>query len=62
MKIKAASQLHSAVLVNKIHNLKINYKIDYVGTDIENRYLFGFDMDYKNYLRNVNAVHAIKGM
>ena len=40
---KGASQLHSAVLVNKIHNIKINY----VGIDIEDRYLFGFDINYK---------------
>lgn len=61
-KEKGASHVHSAVLVNKIHNRKINYKADYVGIDIEDRYLFGFGMDYKNYLRNVNAIHAVKGM
>ena len=61
-KNKGASQVYTAVLVNKIHNRKADFNIDYVGVDIEDRYLFGFGMDYKNYLRNVNAIHAVKGM
>ncbi|GMR16796.1 MAG: hypoxanthine-guanine phosphoribosyltransferase [Gammaproteobacteria bacterium] len=61
-KEKGATEVHSVVLVNKIHNRKANYKPDYIGLEIEDRYLFGFGMDYKNYLRNVNAIHAVKGM
>ena len=61
-KEKGAANVHTAVLVNKIHNRKADFKLDYVGLDIEDRYLFGFGMDYKNYLRNVNAIHAVKGM
>jgi len=59
---KGASEVRSTVLVNKLHNRKSDYEVDYVGIDIEDRYLFGFGMDYKNYLRNVNAIHAVKGM
>ena len=61
-KEKGAATVRSVVLVNKIHDRKADYKPDYVGVDIEDRYLFGFGMDYKNYLRNVNAIHAVKGM
>lgn len=61
-KSEGASSVYSAVLVNKVHDRKANYKVDYVGIDIEDRYLFGFGMDYKSYLRNVNAIHAVKGM
>lgn len=61
-KDKGAAEVNSVVLVNKIHNRKADYKPDYVGLDIEDRYLFGFGMDYKNYLRNINAIHAVKGM
>ena len=61
-KDKGAAEVRSAVLVNKIHNRKVNYTPDYIGLEIEDRYLFGFGMDYKNYLRNVNAIHAVKGM
>lgn len=59
---KGAAKVSSVVLVNKLHDRKANYQPDYVGIDIEDRYLFGFGMDYKNYLRNVNAIHAVKGM
>lgn len=61
-KDKGAAEVHSAVLVNKLHQRKVNFEPDYIGLDIEDRYLFGFGMDYKNYLRNVNAIHAVKGM
>lgn len=61
-KEKGASEVYSAVLVNKIHDRKAGYTPNYIGIDIEDRYLFGFGMDYKNYLRNVNAIHAVKGM
>ena len=59
---KGAASVHSAVLVNKIHDRKVDFCPDYVGIDLEDRYLFGFGMDYKNYLRNINAIHAVKGM
>ena len=59
---KGATDVYSAVLVNKLHDRKADYKPNYIGIDIEDRYLFGFGMDYKNYLRNVNAIHAVKGM
>ena len=61
-KDKGASKVHSVVLVNKLHNRKIDFKPDYIGLDIEDRYLFGFGMDYKNYLRNLNSIHAVKGI
>lgn len=61
-KEKSATKIYSAVLVDKIHNRKIDYKPNYIGLEIEDRYLFGFGMDYKNYLRNVFAIHAVKGM
>ena len=61
-KQKGAADVYSAVLVSKIHNRKVDYQPNYIGLEIEDRYLFGFGMDYKNYLRNVNAIHAVKGM
>lgn len=61
-KQKGAANVYSVVLVNKIHNRKVDYQPNYIGLEIEDRYLFGFGMDYKNYLRNVNAIHAVKGM
>lgn len=59
---KGASKVYSAVLVNKVHERKVDFKPNYIGLNIEDRYLFGFGMDYKNYLRNVNTIRAVKGM
>lgn len=61
-KEKGAAEVYSAVLVNKVHDRKADYSPTYIGLNIEDRYLFGFGMDYKHYLRNVNAIHAVKGM
>lgn len=61
-KSKQAASVSTAVLVNKLHERKVDFNVDYIGLDIEDRYLFGFGMDYKNYLRNLNAIHAVKGM
>lgn len=61
-KSNGASHVHTAVLVDKLHNRKADFKVDYIGVEIEDRYLFGFGMDYKNYLRNINGIHAVKGL
>lgn len=61
-KEQGASSVVSAVLVNKVHDRKVDYQPNYIGLNIEDRFLFGFGMDYKNYLRNLNAIHAVKGM
>ncbi len=61
-KEQGAAEVSSAVLVNKVHSRKVKLNPAYVGIELEDRYLFGFGMDYKNYLRNVNAIHAVKGM
>ena len=61
-KEKGAARIYSAVLVNKLHDRKVDYMPNYIGLNIEDRYLFGFGLDYKHYLRNVHAIHAVKGM
>ncbi len=32
---------------------------DYAGLKVENKFLFGFGLDYHGYLRNVPAIHAV---
>jgi hypoxanthine phosphoribosyltransferase len=59
---KGATHVHTAVLVDKLHTRKADFKVDYIGVEIEDRYLFGFGMDYKNYLRNINGIHAVIGL
>ncbi len=55
-------KVYTAVLVNKRHNRKAqpNWQPDFVGLEVEDRYVFGFGMDYKNYWRNVPGIYAVK--
>lgn len=55
---QGASRVMSAVLVNKLHQRKGKRAADFVGLDVEDRYLFGFGMDYKGHLRNVPGIYA----
>ncbi|MGM0595354.1 MAG: hypoxanthine-guanine phosphoribosyltransferase [Pseudomonadota bacterium] len=57
---KGASEVHSAVLVKKRHERNIGIEADYVGLETEDRYLFGYGMDYKEYLRNAPGIFAVK--
>lgn len=57
-KEQGAASIFTAVLVNK--KLAYNKPItaDFVGLEVENRYLFGYGMDYKGYLRNASGIYA----
>lgn len=52
-----------AVLVDKQHRRKARRDIipDYIGLQCEDRYVFGFGMDYKGYWRNAPGIYAVKG-
>ena len=53
------NRLFTAVLVDKNHDRKTGMKkADYVGLEVPDRYVFGFGMDYKGYLRNVPGIYA----
>lgn len=54
-----AKAVYSAVLVEKLHNRSVGYKADFIGLTVEDRYVFGYGMDYKGYLRNVPAIMAV---
>ncbi len=57
-KKQGASSVYTAVLVNKILDKQKPVTADFVGLEVENRYLFGFGMDYKGYLRNADGIYA----
>lgn len=55
-----ASRVFSAVLVTKLHNRLVKgITADFVGLEVEDRYVFGFGMDYRGYLRNLNGIYAL---
>lgn len=58
-----ASEVACAVLINKKHDRKNGeIEADYVGLEIEDRYIFGYGMDYKGFLRNADGIYAVKGL
>ncbi len=57
-KQQGASGIYSAVLVDKILDQKKPIVADFIGLKVENRYLFGYGMDYKGYLRNAAGIYA----
>jgi hypoxanthine phosphoribosyltransferase len=55
-----ASRVYSAVLVRKLHDRRpAEITADFTGLDVDDRYVFGFGMDYKGYFRNLDGIFAI---
>lgn len=61
---QGADEVLTAVLVEKDHNRKARpgLKGDFSGLLIEDRFLFGYGMDYKGYWRNAPGIYAVKGL
>jgi len=59
-----ATDVHCAVLVNKLHARKArpDLEVEFVGLEVEDRYVFGYGMDYQGYWRNAPGIFAVKGM
>ncbi len=59
-----AASVQCAVLVDKLHDRKArpDLKADYVGLEVEDRYIFGYGMDYQGYWRNAPGIFAVKGL
>ena len=57
-----ALSVETVALVEKCHSRKHGIQADYIGLQVEDRYLFGYGMDYKGYLRNAAGIFAVKGM
>lgn len=54
-----ASTVRTAVLVQKQLGRPAALEADYVGLTVENRYVFGCGMDYKEYFRHLPAIYAL---
>jgi len=58
-----AKTIHTAVLVDKQLNRERSFKkADFTGVTVPDRYVFGYGMDYKDYLRNAPGIYAVKGL
>lgn len=54
-----ALEVLSAVLVEKRHDRGNGLTADFVGLQVADRYVFGYGMDYKGYLRNADGIYAV---
>jgi len=55
---KGAEAIYSAVLVEKELTIQKSCRADFVGLVAPDRYLFGYGLDYKHYLRNAAGIYA----
>lgn len=59
VRLSGAREVYTAALVNKLHDRRHqNMQADFVGLDVEDRYVFGAGMDYKGLLRNLAGIYA----
>lgn len=57
---QGAEQVFSVLLVEKNHpRPKADIQGDFIGLQVEDRYVFGFGMDYKGHHRSLNAIYAV---
>jgi len=56
-----ASKVSTAVLVDKHHKRVPGglQTADYVGLEVDDHYIFGYGLDYNEYLRNVPAIYVV---
>lgn len=57
---QGAAKVYAAVLVEKRLDHPKPAQADFVALEADNRYLFGYGMDYKSYLRNWPGIYACK--
>jgi hypoxanthine phosphoribosyltransferase len=55
-----AASFHCAVLVEKKLKVKKPIHADFVGLEIEDRFVFGYGMDAKGYWRNLPEIRAMR--
>lgn len=57
---EGAASVKTAVLVEKLHERKYqDIKADFCGLEVEDRYVFGYGLDYHEYLRNAPGIYAV---
>jgi len=57
---QGAAAVYTCVLIDKKIGREKPCQADFVALEAGNRYLFGYGMDYKNYLRNAPGIFACK--
>ncbi len=59
--VQGAAEVYSAVLVDKrVPRHGPARRASFTGLEADRRYLFGYGMDYKDYLRNASGIFAVR--
>ena len=58
---EGARRVITVVLAEKRHDRGCGFRADIVGLEVPDRYVFGYGMDYKGYLRNAPGIFAVAG-
>lgn len=57
---QGASEVYSAVLLHKQHQRGVSEQLtEFIALEVEDRYVFGFGMDYEGKFRQLDAIYAI---
>jgi hypoxanthine phosphoribosyltransferase len=61
VKSQGAKEVYTAVLIEKLCKREPNViqKADFCALEVEDRYIYGYGMDYKEYLRNAPGIFAV---
>jgi hypoxanthine phosphoribosyltransferase len=56
-----AQNIYTAVMVSKNRKREpgVHFEPDFIGVKTEDKYLFGFGLDYEEHLRNVPGIYAV---
>lgn len=56
-----AKEVYTAVMVSKNRKREpgVDFEPDFVGVTTEDKFLFGFGLDYDEYLRNIPGIYAV---
>jgi hypoxanthine phosphoribosyltransferase len=59
-KQQGASDVVSAVLLNKNHDRGVEHRLtEYIALDVDDHYVFGFGMDYNGQYRQLDSIYAL---
>jgi hypoxanthine phosphoribosyltransferase len=59
---QGAEKVYTAVLVEKrLAQRPVEVQAEFVGVEVDNRYVFGCGMDYHGFHRNLPGIHAVTG-
>jgi len=57
---QGAASIHTAMLLQKLHDRRLpGLQADFLGFEVEDRFVFGGGLDYKGHLRHLPAIYAV---